>query len=250
MTLGRTLFAFSLLTVAALPASAQFSALPGVVRLDASDTAQMAIVQIRNEGERSMQFRLYLGDYDQAEDGEYQFQEPGTNGNSCDGRISFFPDNTVLEPGERQEVQLRMEAGDVCWGLLFIESAAGEEGQVRVAQRIGVRVLNVPAALARDGEVIEVNTSLTDSLDVEFRFHNTGAAPVELRGGVEIRDLEGNVVARAEVGPLGVLPAHIRRVSVRMPAVLPAGRYLAVPILDFGADYLAGGQTLFEVPSS
>lgn len=232
----------------ALPASAQFSALPGVVRLEASDTAEMAIVQIRNEGERPMQFRLYLGDYDQDENGDYQFQDPGTHPSSCDGRISFFPDNTVLAPGERQEVQLRMEAGGVCWGLLFIESAAGEDGQVRVAQRIGVRVLGVPAALPREGEIVEVNAAVGDSLDVEFVFHNTGAAPVEVRGAVEIRDLNGNVAASAEVGPLGVLPAHRRRVAVRIGQPLPAGQYLAVPILDFGADYLAGGQAIVTVP--
>jgi hypothetical protein len=238
----------SLLAATALPARAQFSALPGVVRLAASDSAELAIVQIRNEGGRPMQFRLYVGDYDQNENGDYQFQESGANPSSCDGRISFFPDNTVLAPGERQEVQIRMEAGAVCWGLLFIESAAGEDGQVRVAQRIGVRVLNVPAALPREGEIIEVTTALSDSLDVDFAFHNTGAAPVELRGAVELRDLSGAVVATTAVGPLGVLPAHVRRVAVRIPAQLAPGQYLAVPILEFGAEYLAGGQALVRVP--
>ena len=244
---SRIILSFAMLAAAVAPVRAQFSALPGVVRLGAADTAEMAIVQIRNEGENPMQFRLYLGDYDQNENGDYQFQENGENPNSCAGRISFFPDNTVLAPGERQEVQLRMEPGAVCWGLLFIESAAGEDGQVRVAQRIGVRVLNVPASLSRDGEIIEVNAAVNDSLDVDFVFNNTGEAPVELRGAVEIRDLNGDVVASAEVGPLGVLPAHTRRVAVRLGKKLSPGQYLAVPILDFGADYLAGGQTMLTV---
>lgn len=229
------------------PAQGQFSALPGVVRLSAADTAQMTLVQIRNEGETTMQFRLYMGDYDQAENGDYTFIEYGNGPASCSGRMSFFPDNVVLQPGERQEVQVRMEPGTVCWSLLFIESSAGGEGQVQVAQRIGVRVLNVPPVLTHEGEVLEVAAEPGDSVTVDFAFKNSGTAPVELRGAIEIRDLNGAVLATAEVGPLGVLPGHIRRVNAVIGHDLTPGRYLAVPILDFGGEYLAGGQALFTV---
>lgn len=231
----------------ALPVRAQFSVLPGVVHLAAEDSAEVTVVQIRNEGEGPMQFRIYLNDYDQAEDGDYAFQAFGQSAGSCAGRISFYPDNAVLSPGERQDIQVRMEPGPACWGLLFVESAAGEDGQVRVAQRIGVRVLNAPASLSRDGEVAQVQATQADSVAVEVLFRNLGAAPVELRGTVEIRDLGGNAVASAGVGPLGVLPAHARRISVALPQRLAPGQYLAVPVLDFGADYLAGGQALFTV---
>lgn len=247
MTRRSCLIVMLLLAAGAMPARAQFSALPGVLHLGAEDDADIAVVQVRNEGERPLQLRMYLSDYDQAEDGAYVFQAPGAVSGSCAGRISFFPDNALLEPGERQEIQVRIEAGgDACWSLLFIESAPEGSGQVRIANRIGVRVLNAPASLTRDGGLAAVTAAQTDSLEVELLFSNTGAAPVELRGTIEIRDLAGSIVASIAVGPLGVLPAHARRFSAVLPS-LPPGDYLAVPILDFGADWLAGGQALFTV---
>ncbi|MHB1169179.1 MAG: hypothetical protein ACYC28_07845 [Longimicrobiales bacterium] len=243
----RSLFTTLLLAAGALPASAQFSALPGVVHLDAEAGADVTVVQVRNEGDRPLQLRMYLSDYDQSESGDYAFLQPGTSAGSCAGRISFFPDNALLEPGQRQEVQVRIEAGaDACWSLLFIESAPEGSDVVRVANRIGVRVLNSPASLSRDGGVAEVTAAQADSLAVEVLFRNTGGAPVELRGTLEIRDLAGATVATAPVGPIGVLPAHARRFTAMLPP-LSAGEYLAVPILDFGADWLAGGQALFTV---
>lgn len=243
----RTSFVLVLLAAGGLPAHAQFSALPGVVHLGADAAPDGTVVQVRNEGDRVLQLRMYLSDYDQAESGEYALRAPGSGPGSCAGRLSFFPDNAVLGPGERQEVQVRVEPGAACWALLFVESAPEGAGQVRVANRIGVRVLNSPAALERDGVVEEVAAAQADSLAVDVLFRNTGAAAVELRGTVEIRDLAGATIATAPVGPLGVLPAHARRFRTVLPP-LPAGDYLAVPILEFGADWLAGGQTLFRVP--
>ena len=231
----------------AVPVQGQFSAVPGVVRLSASATSDAAVVHVRNEGERTLQFRIYAGDYDQGENGDYAVQPFGANARSCEGKLSFFPDNTVLSPGEGQEVQVRMEGGDACWSLLFIEAAADEDARVRIAERIGVRVLNVPPGLAFEGEVVYVEAVHHDSLDIDVAFHNTGSAPVELHGAVEIRRLEGDVAARADIGPFGVLPEHVRRIRVLLPGDLPAGQYLAVPVLDFGGDYLAGGQVMFTV---
>src|SRR5690606_9018176 len=119
-------------------------------------------------------------------------------------------------------------------------------GQVRVANRIGVRVLNAPASLPSDGGLAEVRASQSDSVRVEMLFRNTGPAPVELHGTLEIRDLAGTAVVSAQVGPLGVLPAHARRLTTTLPA-LPPGDYLAVPVLDFGAEWLAAGQALLTV---
>lgn len=247
MASRHTLIVILLLAASALPVRAQFSALPAVLHLSAESDADIAVVQVRNEGDRQLQLRMYLSDYDQAEDGTYAFQVPGAVSGSCAGRISFFPDNAVLNPGERQEIQVRIEAGAAaCWSLLFIEAAPEGSGEVRVANRLGVRVVNAPASLERSGGIGAVTAAQTDSLEVELLFRNTGTAPVELRGTIEIRDLAGTPVARVAVGPLGVLPGHARRFTTLLPP-LPASDYLAVPILDFGADWLAGGQALFTV---
>lgn len=84
--------------------------------------------------------------------------------------------------------------------------------------------------------------------EVAFAFRNPGDWPLRPSGAVEIRDAGGAVVATAPVPAFSVLPEHERRLRVSLPLESAApGRYLAVPILDFGADYLAGAQADFRI---
>lgn len=84
-------------------------------------------------------------------------------------------------------------------------------------------------------------------VDVSFVFRNAGEMPIRTDGYVELRTLAGRVVGRTRFDYFSVLPGHDRDGTVRVRARLAPGRYLAVPVLDFGADYLAGGQAVFDV---
>jgi hypothetical protein len=242
--------ALLLWTLLPATAAAQFSASPAVVRLSTDDAAEVALVRVRNESAAVMQFRIYLGDYDQNEAGDFHFTEYGAGRGSCAGRLAVYPDAMLLEPGAAQDVRLRLDTGTLaCWALLFVESSATAAGQVRVAHRIGVRVVHAPRALEPDGEVTAVDIAFAaDSLDVNVGFANVGPVPVEVKGVLEVRSLQdGRVVRSVAVGPLGVLPDSRRRIPVRLANDLAAGRYLVVPILDLGAAFLAGGQAELTV---
>ncbi|MCL7960210.1 MAG: hypothetical protein M8861_08465, partial [marine benthic group bacterium] len=65
---------------------------------------------------------------------------------------------------------------------------------------------------------------------------------------VEVRDFRGTVVASSAVRAFTVLPGSKRQLAVRLPDELAPGQYLAVPMLDFGGEYLAGTQIPFRVP--
>jgi hypothetical protein len=81
----------------------------------------------------------------------------------------------------------------------------------------------------------------------EVEFENTGEGPLRPEGEIELRTVGGEVVGVLDVPAFSVLPGRIRRASVPVELDLTPGEYLAIPILDFGGDYLAGGQARFSV---
>lgn len=223
------------------------AAVPAIVTLGAVPTAE---VQIRNEGTVPAQLRLYLGDFEQDVNGGYSFIPFGKGGHSCGSALSYFPNAAALLPGERQQIQVRLAPGaGVCWGLLFVESLPQGRGPVKIVQRIGIKLLNVPPGATSAGEVgtVDVRRLRGDTLRVKAIFQNTGQAPLQLKGRVEIRDFTGKVFLQGEFGPFGSLPGRGRTVEVTIAGRLAPGDYVAVPIVDFGGDYLAGGQGVFHV---
>jgi hypothetical protein len=235
----------------AVRAHAQFSAQPVIVELVAADSARTAVVTARNEGQQEMQFRFSLADFEQTSDGDHHFFPLGSSARSCAGRVTVFPDGATLRPGERQEVRVRMEPGPrTCWGVLMVENVArGERAGIRVGQQIAVKLYGVPPSTPVQGEVASVSAARAPrGIQVAINFRNTGEAPLRPEGAVEIRTLNGEAVATLPVDAFSVLPGQTRRVTVEVTPLLPRGRYVVVPVLDFGAEYLAGGQASFAVP--
>ena len=235
----------------ATPAAAQFSAQPVILELRTADSASTTTFSVRNEGETPLQLRIYAGDFDQPADGGHVFMEPGTHPRSCVERLRFFPDDIQLDPMQAGEVRVRMEPGDsTCWSMVFVQSVSRAETGIQIAQRIGIKVYGFSHRLVPEGEirgVTVVRDSVVAGLAAFIDFENTGEGPARPEGEVEIRTEEGEVVAVIPVAPFSVLPGRVRAVIVPIGAGLAPGRYLAIPILDFGGDYLAGGQAVFDV---
>jgi hypothetical protein len=254
----------ALMLAVSAPVRAQFSATPVIVQLTpAADSAATTIVQVRNEGKQDQQFRFYTGDFDQDAAGEHQFFASGKHERSCAARMTVFPDGATLHGGESQSIRVRMTSGDrTCWSVLFVESMPPVERGVRASQRIAVKVYGVRAGLAPAGDVTDVAATVASALpgasaadttraaaplQVEVEFSNTADAPLRPFGRVEVRTFDGKVVTKEDVEPFSVLPGHKRRILVPINTTLPRGEYLAVPVLEFGADFLAGGQAAFEI---
>jgi hypothetical protein len=239
--------------LAALPvlATAQFSAQPAIITLTRADSAEVAVVTVRNEGKTEQQFRFFMADFEQTADGGHGFDKFGKNPHTCAGRVDVFPAGAALLPGERQDIRVRMQPGTaVCWGVLMVEQQASDRSRgIKPNQQIAVKVYGVPATSSRSGDIsVVAATADTAGVHVSFDFRNTGEAPIRPQGTVEIRDLAGEAVATVVVDAFSVLPAHYRHMLIDVKGALKAGRYVAVPILDFGTDYLVGGQGPFQVP--
>lgn len=250
----RALRAFVGLLVAgpAAPLCAQFAVSPVIVQMPFDANGGAAAIRIDNEGENDMQFRVYALDFDQDRDGNHLFAEPRTGSESCAHRLRFAPDALSVPAGGRASIQVRLDpepGAATCWSMLFVEAPSATESAVRVNQRIGVKLYGLGATGGAEGGMFDASADPTaGAVAVTFSFRNAGEWPVRPSGAVEVRDLAGTVVASVPVNPFSVLPRHERLVRVSVPlGGVPAGRYLAVPILDFGADFLAGAQVDFRL---
>lgn len=236
----------------ALPSvgAAQFSVQPVIVEMVTADSTATTVLYVRNQSDGPMQLRFYAADFDQPEAGGHVFMAPGEHPKSCVEHLQFYPDGATLEPGETQEVRVLMEPVDAtCWSMIFVESGARSQTGLSIAQRIGVKVYGVNGRASPEGEIRSVRVGQDDEGRwVTIEFANLGGGPLRPEGEIEVRTLEGEVIDVIPVPAFSVLPDRIRQTQIPLDRDFESGTYVLVPILDFGADYLAGGQALLEVP--
>lgn len=228
----------------------QLSVTPSALQLHVADTTTTGTVRVRNDGAREMQLRFYAMDFEQVHSGDYTYQPLGDHAQSCGRRLTIYPDGALLQPGESQVIQVKVGPGaGLCWSMLFAETPSEGSGPIKIAQRAAVKVFGVAPGGVPEGEIVSV-APVRDARGtrVALEFHNTGRVPVNPEGSLEVRKPDGEVVGSVEVPRFSVLPQHRRQVVVALEKPLPKGRYLLVPILDFGAEYLAGGQATLIVP--
>ncbi|MDT8435784.1 MAG: hypothetical protein RRA92_03410, partial [Gemmatimonadota bacterium] len=209
-------------------------------------------VHVRNEGDRSLAVRLTVADFTQSEDGRHAFLPAGSDPRGCGPDIRVTPEAASIPAGASEQIRFHVAGAPAdrsCWFLLFVEHPAPSGSGVLIRQRIGVKVFAVPPGAAPGGEIAAGEVSDTgEARSLSFRYRNPGDAPARPSGSVEVRDFRGGLVATSQVRGFTVLPESARRVEVELPAGLAPGRYLAVPVLDFGGEYLAGAQFPFRVP--
>lgn len=249
--LGGLVAAASMLLVPRTSA-AQVAVSPTIVHFDfsAADAPATRTLRVHNRSDSTVRVRLYQRDFRQLRNGSHEFTEAGTTRHACASRTRVMPSQIRIEPGERSPVRVRMEAVDsTCWGVVFAEALPRDRGRVTVTKRVGVKIYGLPPGHSGpDARIQDVSVSVAaDSLTAKFTVVNTGPVPLRPRGRLELRALDGTVVARREMVPFSVLPRSERSVSVRAPRISAPGRYLAVPVLALGDGTLIGGQEAFSV---
>jgi hypothetical protein len=237
----------------ATSAQAQFSVSPVIVEFPTNEAPQVVTVTIHNSASDVKQFRAYAVDYEANEQGQYTYFDPGEHPSGCGDRITVTPDGFSIPANESKTFTVRMEPGDdarTCWSMVFVESPAPSGTGIRITTRIGMAIFGLSGSGSKEGKFIDAMVVESDSARVvNFTFENLGAWPLRPDGTVEIRTVDGETVAKAEIIDFGVLPGHRRNMTIEVLEELPPGRYVAIPILDFGGDYLAGTQVEFRVPS-
>lgn len=232
--------------------AAQISVQPVIVELRVAGASAATSFLVRNEATESLAMQVYASDFDQPVEGGHTFLPAGQHARSCAGRVQFFPESFELPARGAQEVRLSMAPGPAtCWSLVFVQTVPGGGDAIAVAQRIGVKVYGVDPAAAPAGELRAVAVEPdpeAPGMRLRLDFENQGEDPLRPEGELEVRSMDGDVLGVAPIPAFSVLPGRVRRTLVPLDLQLPPGEYLAIPILDFGAEYLAGGQAVFRVP--
>lgn len=248
---GNRFGAFVVLLLLGVPSvlQGQFSLYPVQVELEVGSSVGAQTLTVQNQAGEALDLTIYVNDYDRDAAGNHRYLLFGEHAHSCAGRLDVFPDQVTIPAGESGEVRIRVEPGaGTCWAVIFVERRTRAPSGITVAQRIGAKVIATSSTLAREGRVVGMATDTTAEPAALLVFANEGEGPVDVEGEIEIRDLSGDIIGVVPVESFRVLPAHERRVRVALTgAALEAGRYVLVGILDFGAEYLAGGQALLEV---
>lgn len=255
---GRAHAAFGLLACICLfspgPGQAQFSVSPVIVTLprDVDGGPSVSLLSVRNEGTETLEFRLSATDFDQSPEGRHKYLPIGTHPSSCGNEVRITPDALAVGAGQVEQVRFEIPGGpeaESCWFMIFVESPSTSETGVVITQRIGVKVFGIGASSVPGGEIHSGSVADQDGKrSVALEYGNPGTAPAWPTGSVEVRDFRGTVVASSHVRPFTVLPGSTRQFVVEIQDELDAGQYLAVPMLDFGGEYLAGTQIPFRVP--
>ena len=140
------------------------------------------------------------------------------------------------------------------------EDASGHQVMIGARLRYAVRfVVNVKRARDVSGEIAGIRVAPSEpdpdaapDADGKFRvqllFRNTGNAYVKPIGYVDIRDTDGQSVLQQEIEAFYVFPDRSLWVSVAIDRKLDPGPYLALAVLDYGADNLVAGEVRFTLP--
>lgn len=236
-------------------AQGQFSVSPVILLVPASGETTEVTVIVRNNGESPLQLKLFPADFDQRPDGGHDTYPAGTHDRSCADRLEIMPGALSVPAGVSQPVTIRMRPGsedeDTCWSLVFVESPPPEGSGYRAGLRIGVKVYGLDSSGMGLGEITAASVDAADGESagrgLRFTVSNLDSWPILARGTVELRDFTGASLGTMPIESFSVLPDHHRTVVVPLSADLAPGRYLAIPVLEYGDDGLMGAQVEFRV---
>lgn len=237
------------------PAFGQFSVSPVILPVPHSLETSEATLLVRNNGTSPMQLRVFAADFDQRLDGSHETLPAGSHDRSCSQRLDIVPDGLSVPAGVTQPVTLRLRPGSdpdsTCWSLVFIEKPPPEGLGPRAGLRIGVKVYGLSASSEELAQIttasVEADPGDRPTRSLRFTVSNPDAWPVLARGTVELRDFDGSHHGTVAVESFSVLPEHDRVVRVPLETDLEPGRYLAIPVLEYGDEGLIGAQVSFRV---
>jgi len=221
-----------------------------------------SILQAKNNKSSPIELSVYIKDKAFI-NGKEAESEPGTFERSCAEWLFFTPKKITLDPGEVQEIRIKIEVPDTAkgmyWSSLFVEEIStpsniqtrkikGSMVSFGVSMRVGVLITqSVPGTIVKEGKVSEIYFEQQDSTaNINFNYWNAGNAITFCNAWVEFRDIEGQTITKIDYGEFKSYPTQLHQIMVQIPNNLPAGEYSALGIIDFGGAQLVAGEVLFE----
>lgn len=224
-------------------------------------------LQVHNGSDRPVTITLSVKDFVRLPNGQDLELDPGTSERGCSEWLIVSPRVVHLAPHERQQVRVSMNVPEAAegtyWAFIFAEQTsdiqprqANHEDfsmQVTVKPRWCIRVhQTVPETLKPAGRIVHMARELGADEQagvMTVAFENTGNNLLRCQGYVEIRDGRGETVRSVQLdgnGIFSVYPGATRKVAA-LQEPLPPGDYMALAIVDYGAEALIAGELAFKV---
>jgi hypothetical protein len=221
------------------------------------------VVTVINTGQEAQEVMIYQTDYRFTCEGDYHYDEPGSNPHSNAPWVAFSPHAVSVPAGGTADVGYTIsvpQAEDLVgtyWSILMIELGGGPAehaadkttGNIRLGinqiVRYGVQIvthvgdtgernldfLDTRLLRAGDGRVLEIDIA------------NSGQCWLRPLVWAELYDDNGEFIGRFDGGKLRIYPATSVRYTIDLTEV-PSGRYKAVVVADCGADDVFGATYL------
>ena len=230
-----------------------------------------AILEIGNLSDKDVGIRIFAHDLSMDETGSFVVLEPGTSSSSLTDWLSLPMEDLVVKGGETEHFSISIirpeenASNQARWGCLVIETTdiigtvESEGMSLGIKVRFVVGILqNDPALLTeKKGSVTAMNVEVVESEEESARtvavsatFANNCPNILKAHVSFEVRDMTGATIATDEIlGGRTVLPGYRKPFTVWFAAdTWIPGQYIALAIIDYGGETLAGGQWGFEIP--
>lgn len=211
-------------------------------------------ITIRNSSGAAVHIVSSMSDFSVTRAGDYAFERPGTRPYSLMKWATINPREFDLSPTTTEQVRLTLNvpkssalSGEYAGILFFQTRPTRHANTVAVSVRIATKIYaTIPGTVKLDGAISKM-TSAGSSSDRVYRvlFVNRGNAHVYCSGQLVVQ--KGNQVIERITMPKDML---VERGGDRLIEVtgkrLPAGKYLAIAMIDYGGKTMTGGEISFD----
>ena len=247
-------------------AEAAFVATPMEFHLQVAPGADNTqTLYVRNRGEETIALKVYTGDFWIEPDGKESFLEAGKLERSCAKWMAVSPEELELAPNQSQPIRFKItlpaNASGSYWGMVFVEQTTkpsiktAKKGQQQFSiisfQRIGIRVFeDTPNSKPAGGLINQVNVAWdtkSEAFKVSLKFENQGELLLKCKGTIEVKDDKGQTLKSTEIEQFNCYPKSSRIAEGYISTGLAKGKYTALAVIDYGAESLVAGESVFEV---
>jgi hypothetical protein len=222
-----------------------FSISPARRTVVARPPVELSSTTVANTTEAPLRVRVYPVLLAQAPSGAFTFDPSPAELARARRTLEAAPSSFALAPQAVRQVMLRWRslphgAHMAAAGVVYQATPAPDGAPVQTVERLlGVDVLSLPGAHRSSGALTGLHVAQRAPGVLQFTagVHNTGqavAAPRRLE--LSIRDRGGAVRVHRGIATDIVLPGATRDFTVELARRLPAGRYTADALMDYGSD--------------
>jgi len=267
MTMKRSLLVFLLLTWLFPTSMAGISIIGKLARTATIKPGEAfdGVIFIKNNGKQATDIRLFQTDYRSQSDGSNDYGEPGQAQRSNANWITVSPTRLKLAPGETQPVRYQGRAPaevkrhGTYWSMIMIEpneapaiTPDGQPDTVAVGLQTTIRfAVQIVTAIGEGGtRSLQVLDKCLLNQEGKRALHldvgNDGERLLIPTMTVELFNQKGASMGRFLAGRARIYPGCSVRAKVDLTAV-PAGKYVAMVLLDSGDAQVMGAQVDLEL---